>query len=101
MDTDPDRDRRLEHESDAAAAEAGRIGGRRPGGEDEAREPVEQAGGGVAEGFEDAEEVLRDRAEHREAGGNPKYDEPEREAAPDPGSHGQADQARTDETAGG
>lgn len=83
----------VERAADAAAAEAGEIGGRRPPGRGEAGEPVEQAGGGVAEGFEEAEETLVERAEHREPGGNPKYDTPAPEAEKDPAVHGDADEA--------
>ena len=58
-----------DEEAAAAAAEAGRIGGR-PTREEEvdmdhdpAMEPVYEAGGGEAEGFELAEEELREHAE--------------------------------------
>src|SRR5687768_9450499 len=65
----------VERETAAAAAEGGAIGGRRPDDEpDSAERPVEEGGGGVAEGFELSEQALRDHAEHRDAGGNPKYD---------------------------
>jgi len=48
----------------AAAAEAGSIGGQRDPDADEAERPVSEGGGGEAEGFELAEEELRDEAEH-------------------------------------
>jgi hypothetical protein len=51
-------------EAAAAAAEAGSIGGRRDPSEDEAERPVSEGGGGEAEGFELAEDELRDEAEH-------------------------------------
>jgi hypothetical protein len=64
-------------QEEAAAAEAAHIGGDpgidpgydddpdRPGiSRDPARRPVEEAGGGVAEGFEQAEAELIDRAEN-------------------------------------
>jgi hypothetical protein len=59
-------------QADAAAAEAARIGGRTstespsvgPEGADEARRPLAEAGQGEAEGFEQAEEELIDRAGH-------------------------------------
>jgi hypothetical protein len=54
----------LEGEEEAAAAEAARIGGR-SGMED--KDPAERAaaehGGGESEGFEEADELLRDQAE--------------------------------------
>jgi hypothetical protein len=42
----------------------------------EAQRRLEDAGQGEAQGFEQAEEQLRRRAEHRDQGGNPKYDRP-------------------------
>ncbi|MDQ6820904.1 MAG: hypothetical protein M3076_11330 [Actinomycetota bacterium] len=39
-------------QEDAAAAEAGAIGGRAPAEDDESLRPVKEAGGGEAEGFE-------------------------------------------------
>jgi hypothetical protein len=41
---------------------------------DPAMEPVEEAGGGVSEGFEQAEEDLIDNASHGDGGGNPEVD---------------------------
>ena len=67
-------DRRTDEEAAAAAAEARAIGGE--GGSedlDPAERPVAEAGGGVAEGFEQAEEELIEHASH----GDP---------APDPGA---------------
>lgn len=58
-------DERYEREQEQAAAqEAGAIGGPVPDGEtkDPAMRPVQEAGGGVAEGFEDAEQELIDAA---------------------------------------
>jgi hypothetical protein len=52
-------------EAERAASEASRIGGgsgRPP--VDPAKAPVEEAGGGVAEGFEQTEELLVERASH-------------------------------------
>lgn len=55
----------VEAEEDAAAAEAGRIGGEVPRDEeDPARQPLAESGEGVAEGFELAEKDLEDIAEH-------------------------------------
>ena len=63
----------VENEEDAAAAEAGAIGGD-PGGQsaDPERQAVEEAGGGVAEGFEQAEEDLVENASHGDGAGNPE-----------------------------
>jgi len=41
---------------------------------DPARQPVEEAGGGVAEGFEQAEEELIENATHGDGAGNPEKD---------------------------
>jgi hypothetical protein len=58
-----------DHEA-AAAAEAGAIGGESGDeGRDPEMRPVEQAGGGEAEGFEQAEQALVNNAAHGE--GNP------------------------------
>jgi len=62
MSPDP---RREQEETDAAAAEAARIGGV-AGDEDldPAMRPVVEGGGGEAEGFEEAEEALIEHASH-------------------------------------
>jgi hypothetical protein len=70
----------VEREESAAAAEAGSIGGRRDPSSDEAERPVSEAGGGEAEGFELAEDELRDEAEHGE-GHYPPTEAGEAEAA--------------------
>lgn len=60
-----DADRLAEQEAAAAAAEAASIGGQPPDdGLDPAERPVVEAGGGVAEGFEQAEEQLVEQASH-------------------------------------
>jgi hypothetical protein len=62
MDPDPPYE---QQETDEAAREAAAIGGR--GGSEErdpALRPVSEAGGGEAEGFEDAERALIDHASH-------------------------------------
>ena len=63
----------LRREEEAAAREAGGIGGRRPEYEDEegneadeAERPLIEGGEGVEEGFEVAEEDLRETASHGE-----------------------------------
>ena len=69
-ETDPD-DRDIQREADAAAAEAGAIGGRAPEDEDPARRPVDEAGGGESEGFELAEQDLQEHASHGDPGPDP------------------------------
>lgn len=87
-----ERDEELvQHEEDAAASEAGAIGGRAPDDADPERRPVEEAGGGEAEGFEDAEAALVDHAEHSDGEGTPRPDQMGEEAEIDPSVHGQAD----------
>jgi hypothetical protein len=65
----------LRREERAAAAEAGRIGGPGPdyAGDEEAR-PVEEGGGGVAEGFEESERELIEEASHGEGRRSPEAD---------------------------
>ena len=72
---DEPQDVTLDEQADAAAAEAGAIGGD-PGNESEdpAMQPVEEAGGGVQEGFEQAEDELIENASHGDGGGNPAAD---------------------------
>jgi len=54
-----------ETEAEAAAAEAARIGGEvAPLSDDPSQEPLEEAGQGEAEGFEQAERALEDIAAH-------------------------------------
>lgn len=106
MDTTPDRlpepDRdRADAEADAAAAEAGKIGGRvdAEDEQDPARRPVDEAGGGYAEGFEQVEADLVESAEHGD-GGLHDRGEAEPESARGDAAYGDADNLeRTDETA--
>ena len=87
-----ERDEELvQHEEEAAASEAGAIGGRAPADADPERRPVDEAGGGEAEGFEDAEAALIDHAEHSAGEGTPRPDQMGEEAEIDPSVHGQAD----------
>ena len=99
-ESDP-MDRQADRAADAAAEEAGAIGGRAPADEDPERRPVEEAGGGEAEGFEKAEQELIQQASHDDTGTNPKYDEfaPEAESDLETIEHGEADQALPDERA--
>jgi hypothetical protein len=78
---EPDEDF-VREEEDAAAAEAGSIGGRTPEYEDEEGDAVDEAtrpliegGEGVEEGFETAESDLRESASH----GENRYDPAERD----------------------
>lgn len=91
-----------DEEAQAAAAEAGAIGGR-PTRDlegdmdiDEAMRPVYEAGGGDAEGFELAEQELREHAEHGPAKPETAIhvrEEIDRETEePDPAVYGEADQ---------
>lgn len=91
-----------DEEARAAAAEAGAIGGRPTRDleedlpHDPAMEPVYEAGGGEAEGFEMAEEELIEHSEHGPA--RPEVQVRVREEMdrlteePDPGVYGEADQ---------
>ena len=70
------RDDRVAEEEAAAARDAGRIGGV-AGDEndfDPAMRPVYEAGGGEAEGFEQAEADLIDNAQHGDGHGDPLND---------------------------
>jgi hypothetical protein len=95
-DPAPDDDPLVAEEEAAAAAEAGAIGG--PGVDDAhgdpALEPVYEAGGGEAEGFEAAEEELVDNASHGGGRGDPIRDAmtPEVEADESTAVEGDADE---------
>ena len=80
---EPSEDPLQRREEEAARAEAGSIGGPAPEPEgDEASRPVEEAGGGEAEGFEQAERELVEHAQHGENRRDPASDAftPEEEA---------------------
>jgi hypothetical protein len=66
----------VREQEEAAAAEAGSIGGQggAPAADDPAMQPVEEAGGGVAEGFEEAERELVERASHGDERSTPETD---------------------------
>jgi len=94
-DTQPseDQDPLARQEEDAAAAEAGAIGGR-SGMEDmdEAERASAEHGGGESEGFEQAEELLEEEATHGNSAVNPLRDAPKAEdRPPDLDAHGEAD----------
>jgi hypothetical protein len=85
--------RKVEEEAEAAAAEAGQVGGVAPiESDDPAQQPVIEAGEGESEGFELAEQRLRDIASHGDEHRFPDRDLPppeDRERA----ERGEADQA--------
>lgn len=72
---DETQDPLVEEQEDAAAADAAAIGGD-PGTHtaDPEMQAVEEGGGGVAEGFEQAEEDLIENASHGDGAGNPAAD---------------------------
>ena len=72
---EPDDDALARREAAAAASEAGHIGGQgSPTEGDEASRPLEEAGQGVAEGFEESERELVEGATHGEARFDPERD---------------------------
>jgi hypothetical protein len=89
-------ERDIEREEEAAGAEAAGIGGK-SGYEDLPPEerPLAESGEGESEGFEQAEELLRERASHEDdTPGNPLRDrekDPE-DPAVDPDVYGEPDQ---------
>lgn len=97
MDThDRQDDQTVRDQEEAAAAEAGRIGGK---GSAQDLDPEEQAvaegGGGQAEGFEQAEDALVENASHGDGTGSPEADEftPEAESDRSGAEYGEADDA--------
>jgi hypothetical protein len=80
-------------EERAAAAEAGQIGGAAPETEgDEADRPLEEAGQGEAEGFEQAERGLVEHASHGENRSDPEEDAFPAEEAGSTGLYGEPDE---------
>jgi hypothetical protein len=92
-------ERDVEREEDAAAREAGRIGGR-SGMEDvpEEERPLAEAGEGESEGFEQAEELLEERASHEDDRGGPLRDRPDPEPDHPRTSYGEPDRVDSTET---
>jgi hypothetical protein len=95
-----ERDER--QQEDAAAEEAGQIGGPAPEYEgDEEERALQEGGEGEAEGFEQAEQELEEQASH----GDPKYDPevddftPEVESDRSGAEYGEADDAQPSEDA--
>ena len=90
----PDDELLVRDEENKAAAEAAGIGGEGSNEElDPAERPVREAGGGEAEGFEQAEDELIENAGHGE--GNPLTDEfsGETESDRSGAEYGEADEA--------
>jgi hypothetical protein len=82
-------------ETDAAAAEAAEIGGRGSNeDEDPAQRPLDEAGQGEAEGFEQAERALVEHASHGDEAPDPDSLASEEAEHPEP-EHGEADRARS------
>jgi hypothetical protein len=84
-----------DRETEAAAEEAGSIGGDVPEEEglDDAERPLAEAGQGESEGFEEAERDLIESAEHGEDYGSP-LDDAGKPEEPHDEEHGEADQER-------
>jgi hypothetical protein len=100
METDDWRAEREDDEAELAAREAAAVGGTAGDEElDPAERPLAEAGEGVAEGFELAEEELIDHATHADSGGNPLADafSVEAEKAPDGDVFGEADHEHSSE----
>ncbi len=94
-----DDDKVVRTEEELAAAEAARIGGRSGmEGKDEAERATAEAGGGVSEGFEEAEELLVEQASHGDPAVEPLSDRSAPEAEMDPSTHGEADEIESTET---
>ena len=86
-------------EADAAAEEAGKIGGRSGmEGMDEAERAAAEHGGGEAEGFEEAEKLLEDQAGHGDPAVDPLRDVSRPESEKDASVHGEADEIESTET---
>src|SRR4051795_6189068 len=92
-------ERDVEREEAEAAREAGRIGGRSGmEGVPEEERPLAESGQGEAEGFEQAEELLEERATHDDDRGGPLKDRPDPEESGPRPSHGEADHLDSTET---
>jgi hypothetical protein len=98
-DRDPaGKDELVRKEEEAAGDEAAQIGGRSGmEGMDEAERSVAEHGGGEAEGFEQAEELLEKQATHGDPSVDPLGDAPAAEEEEDPSVHGEADEVDSTE----
>ncbi|HKG37347.1 MAG TPA: hypothetical protein VKA89_13010 [Solirubrobacterales bacterium] len=92
-------ERDIEREEAEAAREAANIGGR-SGMEDvpDPERPLAESGQGESEGFEQAEELLEERATHRDEEGGPFRDRPEKEEEPSRAEYADADDVESTET---
>ena len=92
-------ERDVEREEAAAAEEAGAIGGR-SGFEDlpEEERPLAESGEGESEGFEQAEQLLEERATHQDDRGGPLRDQPPKEEEPSRAEYADADDVESTET---
>ena len=84
-----------DREAEAAASEAAAIGGPNPDPDvDPEMRPVYEAGGGEAEGFEQAEEELIRQASHEDSGAEPITDAftPEQESDRSTAVYGEPDE---------
>jgi hypothetical protein len=92
-------ERDVEREEAEAAREAANIGGR-SGMEDvpEAERPLAEAGEGESEGFEQAEELLEERATHQDDRGKPFRHRPAPEPDHQRTSYGEGDRVDSTET---
>lgn len=88
----------VREEEEAAGGEAARIGGHSgmEGMAEEKRGPAEH-GGGEAEGFEQAEELLEEQATHGDPGVDPQRNSSAVEEEKDPSVHGEADEVDSTE----
>jgi hypothetical protein len=68
-----------------------------PRGGRERRSGLAEHGGGEAEGFEQAEQLLEEQATHGSSGVDPLDDAPEVEEEEDPSVHGEADEIESTE----
>lgn len=88
-------ERFVEEEEEAAAAEAGHIGGDKPDyGTDEAHRAAAESGEGESEGFELAERDLIEEASHGDGRRSPEADAftPERDSDESTAEYGEADE---------
>jgi hypothetical protein len=94
-------ERDVEREEAAAVGEAAEIGGR-SGMEEvpEAERPLAESGGGESEGFEEAEELLEERASHADDRGGPLRDRPDPEPDHQRTSYSEGDRVDSTETEG-
>jgi hypothetical protein len=93
MDRSQDDSRRVREEEEAAAFEAGTIGGRSGDEElDDEERPLVEAGQGEAEGFELAEQDLIEHAEQQEGEEIPELDQLGEEAEENRAVYGEPDE---------